>query len=84
MLPLALVMAALLTSAAALPLGRGGEGSLDQGSVLPVDGAMLTNAEHDNQWEVRVDAGVHGKELLRRAEEIRSEGVSLECLVSSP
>ena len=84
MLPLALVMAAFLTSAAAHPLGRGGEGSLNQGGVLPVDGAVLANAEQDNQWEVGVDASVHGKEPLRRNEEIRSGEVPRERVVRSP
>jgi hypothetical protein len=75
-LPLALVVAVLFSSATALPLVRGGKGSLDQGGALPelpVDGGTIDTAEHDDQWEVGVDAGVHWKELVRLAEEYQTE-----------
>jgi len=82
MLPLALVMTALLSSATALPLVRGGEGSLDQGNAVPVHGAMLATAGHEDQWEVGAASGVERKSPLHLFDEIHSGGVPQELVVS--
>ena len=82
MLPLALVMAALLSSATALPLVRGGEGSLDQGNAVPVHGAMLATTGHEDQWEVGAASGVERKSPLHLFDEFRSGGAPQELVVS--
>ena len=82
MLPLALVMAALLSSATALPLVRSSEGSLDQGNAVPVHGAMLATTGHDDQWEVGAAADVERKAPLRLFDEIHSGGAPQELVVS--
>ena len=82
MLPLALIMAALLSSATALPLVHGGEGSLDQGNAIPVNGAVLATAGHDDQWELGAAAGVQRKAPLHFSEQFHSEVVPQEPVVS--
>ena len=83
MLRLGLVVAAMLSSGAALPLVRGGEGSVEEGGALPGNGAMLATAEHADQWEVGAEAWMHAK-ALHRAEELRSGGAPQDLVVSSP
>jgi len=82
MLPLALAMVALLSSATALPLVRGGEGSLDQGNAIPVNGAVLATAGDDHQWDLGAEAGVQWKAPLQLFDEIRSGGAPQELVVS--
>ncbi|KAJ1495324.1 armadillo-type protein [Baffinella frigidus] len=48
--------------------------------ALPVNGAMLAIADHDDLREAGVEAGMHRKELMRRLEEFRVGGVPLELL----